>query len=238
MLRRLMMSGGASDAGQPNWANVGSLLHFEGPNGSTAFSDEKALVWTGGGGASISTGRSLFGGASYRGTGAANSYIETPTGSIFDFRGDFTLDASVYIDSDAAAGPEILSVDGMTSAHAGHGLGITGSNLPYITYAAASDPRQQVAAIGPAALPKGQWIRLRGERFGSILSMYVNGIRVAQITSSTTPAAPAGRKARIGAYYNGTEALKGNIDEFRWAREAVVKGAATYTLDAGAFPDS
>lgn len=67
-------------ARDPLWANVQSLLHFDGVNNSTDFHDEiEGNTWTVGGGAKISTAQSVFGGASGDFTGNDGSkYIELP----------------------------------------------------------------------------------------------------------------------------------------------------------------
>jgi len=54
-----------------------AMLHFDGANGSTTFTDESGKTWTASGNAQISTAQSVFGGASgqFDGTG---DYITTP----------------------------------------------------------------------------------------------------------------------------------------------------------------
>ena len=69
-----------------------SLLHFNGANNSTTFTDETGKVWTRNGDAKISTAQSKFGGASgyFDGTG---DYISMPDHADFDFgTGGFTVD--------------------------------------------------------------------------------------------------------------------------------------------------
>lgn len=52
-------------SGDPYWANVASLMYFNGTNGSTTFTDEvSGVTWTSSGGAQISTAQSKFGGSS------------------------------------------------------------------------------------------------------------------------------------------------------------------------------
>lgn len=74
------------------------LMHMDGSNGSTTFTDTKGLTtWTASGNAQISTAQSKFGGASayFDGTG---DYVTTPyVSDIMDWTtGDFTLEAWVY----------------------------------------------------------------------------------------------------------------------------------------------
>jgi len=73
-----------------------SLLHFNGANNSTTFTDESGKTWTPSGGAKITTTQSVFGGAS--GYMVANGYITTPSVSDFAFgTGDFTVDFRIRL---------------------------------------------------------------------------------------------------------------------------------------------
>jgi hypothetical protein len=69
-----------------------SLLHFNGADGSTTFTDETGKTWTAAGNAKLSTAQKKFGTASgyFDGTG---DYISTPGHADFHFgTGDFTID--------------------------------------------------------------------------------------------------------------------------------------------------
>lgn len=81
----LVPTGGTlSTSINPDWADVASLLHFDGTDGSTTFVDETGRTWTAANGARIETDFSQFGGASgwfenVPGSGSENgSRISTP----------------------------------------------------------------------------------------------------------------------------------------------------------------
>lgn len=84
------------------WANVTSLLHFNGPNNSTTFTDEKGTIWSRNGTPVISTTQSKFGGSS--GRFSDNNYISTSTMAPFLFSAseDFTIEAWAYVVSGAS----------------------------------------------------------------------------------------------------------------------------------------
>lgn len=68
-----------------------SLLHFDGVDGSTVFTDEIGLSWTPGGSAQLDTAYKQFGASSALFSGS--DWIETPNTSDLDFgSGDFTID--------------------------------------------------------------------------------------------------------------------------------------------------
>ena len=84
------------------WANVSSLLHFDGADNSTVFTDEKGTIWSRRGSLIISKVQSKFGGSS--GRFSKNNYISTNTLAPFLFGAseDFTIEAWIYVASGAS----------------------------------------------------------------------------------------------------------------------------------------
>lgn len=84
------------------WANVSSLLHFDGFDNSTIFTDEKGTIWTRNGAPVISRSQSKFSGAS--GRFSKNNYISTNTMAPFLFGAseDFTVEAWLYLPTGAS----------------------------------------------------------------------------------------------------------------------------------------
>src|SRR6266487_3394688 len=71
-----------------------SLLHFDGTNSSTTFTDESGKTWTANGNAKIDNSQAEFGGTSGNFDGVV-SYLSTGSSSDFSFTGDFTIDTWV-----------------------------------------------------------------------------------------------------------------------------------------------
>tara|TARA_R100001230_G_scaffold25504_1_gene20634 strand:- start:151 stop:861 length:711 start_codon:yes stop_codon:yes gene_type:complete len=87
----------AAPAGDPYWANVVSLLEFDGADGSTIITDAKGKIWTAHGNAKISTARKV-GGVSSLLLDGAGDYISTPYHADFDFgTDDFTIEWYQYL---------------------------------------------------------------------------------------------------------------------------------------------
>jgi hypothetical protein len=87
-----------SSPGDPYFANVSLLLHMDGADGSTTFTDSSAnnFTMTTNGSPVIGTAQSKFGGAAANLTGAAAA-LKTPTNAAFSFgTGDFTVEMWVY----------------------------------------------------------------------------------------------------------------------------------------------
>ena len=69
----------------------GALLHFDGGNGSTTFTDALGHAFASSNGATLSTANFKFGTASLALTGS-NQSISTPSSTDFDLQGDFTIE--------------------------------------------------------------------------------------------------------------------------------------------------
>ena len=90
MLAHRVMMGVAS--GDPYFANVVALLHFDGADGSTTFTDVKGHTFTAAGNAQIDTAQSLFGGASLLLDGSGD-YIWAADSADWDFgTADFAVE--------------------------------------------------------------------------------------------------------------------------------------------------
>src|SRR5687768_6144765 len=90
-----------------------ALLHMDGADGSTTFTDESGKTWTARGDAQIDTAQSVFGGASGRLDGNGD-FVDTPDHADWDFgSGDFTLDLRVRF---AAVGTAYFITHGDTYA--------------------------------------------------------------------------------------------------------------------------
>lgn len=204
-----------------SYASVSSLLHLNGTNGSTTFTDAKGLTWSPVGTAQISTAQSQFGGASGL-FGTTSSKITTAAGqAALQFgAGDFTVEAWVYPLSTGfrvlfegprdAAGTQInrsyqFLIGGGSSSYA---IGATGYSV-----------------AAPVA-PPNTWSHVAFVRSGSNFISFLNGAVVA------TNAAAGGTinngvtdfPYTLGGEASVATSFNGYIDEFR-----VTKGVARYT---------
>ncbi len=98
-------AGGKIDAGQsdPYFSNVVLLMHFDGANTATTFTDVKGHVMTPNGSAQTRTAQSVFGGSSgyFDGTSA---YVTAPPSDDWNFYADdFTLELFVYFSEGVAS---------------------------------------------------------------------------------------------------------------------------------------
>jgi len=194
-------------------ANTTLLLNFTNA-GITDATAKNSLETVGG--AQISTAQSKFGGSSIYFDGAGDR-LYAPSLEINAIRGDFTVEAWVYINSLSSYAP-IYCI--------GDYAGSTGV-LFYVTTAGriSTFSVSQIAVGSSATITTGSWVHVAWSRSGSSLRQFVNGI---QDGSATTTASFSGI-LNVGAeYYNGafTTQLNGYIDDLR-----ITRGYARYTAN-------
>lgn len=216
---------GVSGPTDPNWANVSSLLHFNGSNGSTTFTDQKGKVWTPSGNAQISTAQSVYGGASglFDGTG---DYVQTPSHIDFKFgTGDFTLE--FWLKTSDTSG----NVASVINAEAGAWALVIVANTIYwqTTYSVTN-----LFNTSAATLTDNAWHHVVVQRTSGTTVLGWDGVSKVS-ASDTTNYNPAAGVIRICSGANGDLAC--NMDDFR-----VTKGVARYTFPftppTAQFPDS
>ena len=225
------LSAGAADpgaAGDPNFASVSLLLHMNGSNGSTTFTDTSTTAHSISvfGDAQVTTTSPKFG------TGAllldgTGDYLSAPSHTSLTLgTGDFTIEAWVrfdivttrqYIFSQRDAGGFTLYflADGRLS-------GLTPS-LSTVTQASAT-------------MVVDTWHHVAFTRSGTSYNVWVDG--VGSSTATITGEDGASGTSYIGFRGSGTtELLDGRIDDLR-----ITKGVARYTANftppGAAFPDA
>lgn len=202
-----------------------SLLHFNGVDASTTFTDESGKVWTAAGNAQIDTAEKKFGSASglFDGTG---DYISTPDHADFAFgSSDFTIDFWF----NRAGG------DGTTR-------GIAAQNDEALTATLTSfrifmDTANRVQAqafvggtvftvVGTSAFTANGFHHGAFVRTGNILKLFVDGVQeggnvaISGSVNNSAETIKVGTIAAGGIYWNGW------LDEFR-----ISAGVARWTVD-------
>lgn len=218
-------------ATDPNWSSVTSLLHFNGADGSTTFTDETGRAWTPTNGAKISTAASRFGGSSL-GVGAVNgvpnSYITTASSADFAYgTGDFTWEAFIYRAANPASNEYILdhgAVNGGTLFVASSGK--VGYYNPTTGLGALYTPASSASIIILSS-----WNHITATRSAGITRLFVNGVNVAQAADTHNWSGPTSLSIGKGNSWNG------HIDEVR-----ITKGVARYTgnfvVPSSEFPNA
>jgi Concanavalin A-like lectin/glucanases superfamily len=217
--------------GDPSFASVMLLLHFDGANGSTTFVDNSAAnrTVTALGADALTTAQQRFGTASLS-VGAGPS---SATGAQWQFgAGQFTVEAFVRPTAAISGVRGIVTVWG--TAGFGWFLGFNGNTLNFFYSTTGADNPVVTGAYTPT---QNQWAHIAADRDASnVLRVYADGVVIASATVSAT-FFNSTRTLRIGDDETVTRVFAGQIDEVR-----ITKGVARYggafTPPTAAFPNS
>lgn len=240
-------AGGGGAPTDPNFSSTVLLLSCDGSNGSTTLTDESAVLR---GNASI-TGASLqdgiapkFGSNSLRfdGVGDFLSYADSADWLL---SGDFTIEAWVSFDASfIGASTQVIASQWETGSQRSWLLQLSTTALQFTIStngtAGAGAPFPLSSNWTPTA---DTWYHIAVDRSGNTWRLYLDGVMLTSLTSSSTPFnSTTAMRLGASAINNGLSVsnfLKGNIDEPR-----ITKGVARYASDSGytvptaAFPRS
>lgn len=213
--------------GDSSFNSVSLLLHMDGSNGSTTFTDSSvnALTVTANGNAQISTAQSNFGGSSgaFDGTG---DFLDINTNGAVRGTEDFTIEAWIYPTEVTGSDRCIYETRG------GDGFVLYINTSGYLQV---FDSVVNVASTASTTLLSANtWQHIALVGSGSTKTYYVNGAAAGTFTLASL-AGPT--NLRIGARNDAAAAFIGYIDDLR-----VTRGASRYTSNftppTAAFPDA
>lgn len=191
------------------------LLHGNGANGSTTFTDETGKTVTTYGNPQISTAQSKFGGSSMSFDGIGD-YLSIPSHPAFDQNIDFTAELFVYQ----------TALNGVYTLYLGQ---------PYVNYMSIGADTASGKYVlnlwgygnktySSTSIQLNTWVHLAMVKISNVFYLYVNGVL------EGTPYAYTGT-ASLGAFVIGGESsnqyvLNGFIDDFR-----ITNGHPIYTAN-------
>jgi hypothetical protein len=211
-------------ATDPNFASVSLLLHMNGSNGSTTFTDSSsnALTVTANGSTQISTAQSKFGGASAYFDGTLDR-LDTGTGlgPLQMGTGDFTVEAFIRPESSVTGYKGLI---GVTSNYANTLYIYNGQLLWY----------NSGTAAGTIAVDT--WYHVAASREGTNLRVFIDGTLVD--TSTNSDDITSGARLTVGdSGFRANENFQGWIDELRITK-GVARYIANFTAPTAPFPDA
>lgn len=214
----------------PYWSNVSNLLHFNGSNNSTTFTDEKSTTWTSIG-AIISTTTSMFGGGSgyFNGTSA---YIYASSKPVFGLN-NFTVEFNFYQIPGGPSTQYICCVYGILNNQRSWGIPITdtGNIYAFLSTTGSSANIQ----INGGAVTQSTWHHCALVRNGVVFTLYIDGVSVGSTSNSdslfnSTSPLIVGKEDTASWFFNGY------IDELR-ITNGVARYTSSFTQPASQFPD-
>ena len=227
----------AAPVTDPFFSNTNLLLHMNGTNGSTTFTDQMSHSVTAVGSAQISTAQSKFGGASGSFNGSTD-YLTIPDSDDWNYgSGDFTIETWVRFSSLAS---NQAIVDQYTDA----GTTVPAWQLVYITgvgmYFAYHNGTSELITLnsGTSGWATNTWYHVAVVRSGTTWTMYRDGTSVAQVTGNSTTMPDIVGALWIGnRNYGGNSApLNGYLDDLRITK-GVARYTAAFTAPTAAFPN-
>lgn len=224
--------------GDPHWAEVVLLLHLDGSNGGTTFTDASAAAESIGatGGAALATAQKKFGTASVALDGSTQYLSADAADANYDFgSGEFTVEAWIY-STEAGRRQQIV---GQSTGTNGWRLFKDSSNrLAFERYLSGSG---QSTHSGSVTIALNTWTHVavsRSEKSGSMqIRLFVNGVDVEAFIGGTTSIGGSSAVLRIGS--DGATASRefaGYIDEVRITK-GVGRYWGTFNLPTEANPD-
>jgi len=213
--------------GDPDFSSVSLLLHLDGTNGSTTFTDNSSSpkTVTAVGSAQISTAEAKFGQSLLLNT--ANSYVNyltTPDNVGFQFStGAFTLEAWIYLISKPLNIAAIIATNTASFTTGSYYFVVDSNNKLQFGGSGISIS----ALISASTISTGQWYHVAATRSGTTTRIFINGTLEDTETGDTTSYNYSTDNLLIGRNgwdSSGTQGFHGYIDEVR-----ITKGVARYT---------
>lgn len=202
-----------------NDANTVLLLHCDGADGSTTFTNVgggASQSFTATGDAQVDTAQSKFGGGSLLLDGTGDYLVAGANSSDFTFTGDFTIDFWSRKSANGSAGFDaVLANDTGSGANWFVELSSSRGFLVLFAGVAISD-----ASHNPN---DSTWHHYAAVRSGTNVTLYIDGVSAATGTVSGT-ITNDGNPVHIGAYTNAGIPFNGHLDEIR-----VMNGTAFWT---------
>lgn len=204
------------------------LLHFNGTNNSTTFTDDSPnnLTVTSNNGAKITSSISKFGNASLFLDGT-NDYVTVVDSSKLDFgSGDFTIEYWEYRINNTNSSPTLArNTNSFTPYFIWHG----GSSTIELYLSSNGSSWDVASAVSMGTIITNAWTHYAVTRNGNTFRTFQNGTQISSFTSAASLPAGSG-ELQIGRYTTSFYFKGGYIDELR-----ITKGVARYT---GSFTTS
>lgn len=220
-------------ASDEHYDNTVLLLSMDGANGSTTFTDQSAAARgnaTVTGNAQVVTSIKKFGTGSLRVDGVTDDIKFVDHADWTLGTSDFTIEGWFLWDSTwTETTSSLITHYSTTSNQRGWILQYTGSLATNaLRFVISTDGSSITVPVSGNWTPAGDtWYHLCVERSGTTFRIYVDGVMLASGTSSGAIFNSTASMI-IGETANGSEPLKGNVDEFRFTL-----GVARYASDAG-----
>lgn len=223
-------------AGDALYNNVSLLLHCNGSNGSTTFTDysQAPKTVTANGNAQVSTAQSKWGGSS--GIFSSGGSLTLASDAAFGFgTGDLTIETWVYLTSNAVSGGSTITDfrASLTGVPWTFFVANTGAGNYIATYLSTTPD----VTSGSNYIALNTWTHVAVTRASGVWRLFIAGVQVGTATNAIDLG--SSKPVTIGNVVGGTGTtanLPGHLDDLRITK-GVARYTGTFTPPAAAFDD-
>lgn len=222
--------GGGGGGGDPYFSNVQALLHFDGSNGSTTFTNNagSGIAFASSGSVALSTAQAKFGMASVLVDTSSKSVQSQGINPGLNTNGkDYTVEFWLYQATNATS---VFSSQGTSGDNQDWFIGQDGSG--HLRFWIGFNGTWALQLTSSSTISLNQWSHIACVKSGSSFYVFVNGVLFASGTYSGSIAAGQtlciGRNGNAGTFY---------VDDFRYT-VGVARYTAAFTPPSAAFPNS
>lgn len=213
-----------------------ALLHCNGANNSTTFTDESGKTWTASGNAVISTAQSVFGGAACAFDGNGD-YITASDSADWAFgAGDFTIDFRARLNSLPASGVSYVAyshwvdVNNRINFRIGNDAGVY--NWRFAVWSGGVNT--VLVDASPSSLAINTWYHVTLSRNGNSFRVFINGSQIGSTITDSDALPDLSAPLRIGTSETTGSYFDGYLDEFRISK-GIARWTANFTPPGSAY---
>lgn len=211
----------------PFFADVRALLHLDGTNGSTTFTDQIGTSWSAMGNAQITTTTPKFGTGALLLDGTGDSITSTAVAAYDLISSDFTMEW--WLNPTAVSGLRFC-FDLFTGATTGVCFYLNGTGFSL------DRGVTPIVTVASGVFSAGSYVHVAITRSGSNWRVFVGGVQSGS-TATFAGALSSAQTLRIGNDKGNNFSMNGRIDDFRFTK-GVARYTANFTPPIAAFPDS
>ncbi|REK60336.1 MAG: LamG domain-containing protein [Bacteroidetes bacterium] len=239
----------AATSTDPSFSNVKLLLHMDGANGGTTFTDSSSRnhTVTAAGNANTDTSVKKFGSASAEFDGSGD-WLQVPDNDDWDIgidsgygASEFTVETWVYLNNTSGTQVFINKGGGTAGWNGSNGhqyvLFISGGSF-YWQWWNGSSVQSINDTLTNLSWSASNWYHLAISHDGTTTSLYFNGSRVGTSTQAYRISTSATTFRIGGAVSSTTQSVNGYMDELRITKGTARYSGASIVVPTAPFPNS
>ena len=219
--------------------NVSLLLHMEGSDEGTSFTDSGPIghTVTANGGANTEADQAKWGSTSGEFPVGSGSYLSVADHASLEFgSGDFTIEGWIYPGTDTS-GTLIIASKGNPTNQRGYQIRLNSGSAVDLRFNASSTGASYDVAnlVSIGSMTTSTWNHFAVTRSGNTFRTYLGGSKTSEFTSSASLLDDA-VALEIGGW--SSKGFGGYIDDLRITKGVARYTGESYTVPSEAFPDS